>query len=391
MNAKRNSPDTLRGIPRGKQWGERLGHAVAVHAVTAILTLAALATMEGAGFLPPGIAVAATPTSREVNVYSYRQPFLIQPVFDGFQRSTGIKVNVVFSKNGIVERLKREGRNTPADLLLTSDVGRLHDAVQAGVLGNALTPVLRANIPAQYRHPQGLWFGLTLRVRAIFASRERVKPSDLTSYEDLADPKWRGRICSRSSLHPYNVALMAAMISHHGEEKAEQWAAGLLANLARKPQGNDRAQVKAIKSGECDLALVNTYYLGKMLDNPKQVSWAKAVFPFFPNQNSVTGGGSKGSVTYHIARGAHVNISGAGVTRHAPHRAEAIALLEYLSGDEAQRIYAARNHEYPVKPGVPTSPVVASWGTFKADPLPLEEIAKRRGQALRAFDRVGFP
>ena len=327
------------------------------------------------------LAAALLPGSQaraveEVNVYSLRQPFLIEPILQVFTRQSGIKVNVVYAPQGLIERLKQEGRNSPADLLLTVDIGRLYDATEAGVLQPVRTPVLEANIPAPYRHPDGLWYALTLRARVVFASKARVKPEELHSYEALTAPLWKGRLCTRSSQHDYNIDLLASMIAHHGETYAEQWARGLLENLARKPQGNDRAQVKAIKEGECDIALVNTYYMGAMLEDKEQRAWADSVYLFFPNQ---------------AGRGAHVNLSGAGVTLSAPNKANAIRLLEFLSGDVAQRLYAERNHEYPVKPGVPWSPVVASWGRFKADALPLTEIAKRRAAALRTFDRVGFP
>lgn len=312
----------------------------------------------------------------EVNIYSYRQPFLIEPMLDAFTRTTGIKTNVVFAPKGMIERLKREGENSPADMVLTVDIGRLNDAVEAGVLQPVQTKQLMANIPSTYRDPKGLWYGLTQRARVIYASRDRVKPEELSTYEALADPKWKGRICIRSSQHVYNVALLAAMIAHHGEEKAEEWAKGLKANLARKPQGNDRAQVKAIFAGECDVALGNSYYYGKMLTNDEQIEWAKSVLMFFPNQD-----------TY----GTHVNVSGAGITKSAGRKENAIKLLEFLSDDEAQRMYAELNFEYPVKPGVGWSALVESWGTFKADDLDMIKIAKNRPLAIKVFDRVGIP
>lgn len=325
------------------------------------------------GLMPRGQARAE---GREVNIYSYRQPFLLKPILEQFSRDTHVKVNVVFAKRGLVERLKREGRNSPADLLITTDVGRLGDAAEAGLLQPVNSATLRGNVPAAYRHPQGLWFGLTVRARAIFASKARVKPGELSTYEDLTSSKWKGRICSRSSLHDYNVGLMASMIAHHGVPKATAWASGVLKNLARKPQGNDRAQVRAIKEGECDLALVNTYYMGKMLADAEQKDWADAVTVFYPNQNG---------------RGAHVNISGAALTRSAKNKDAAIELLEYLTDTKAQETYARLNHEFPVKPGVKWSPVVQSWGEFKADTLNLEKIMLHRAEAVRIFDRVGFP
>ena len=324
------------------------------------------------------VAAAIAPPGRgaEVNVYSYRQPFLLKPLFEAFQRETEIKVNVVFARRGMVERLKQEGRNSPADMIFTVDIGRLNDAAEAGLLQGVQTPRLLANVPPQYRHPRGLWYGLTVRARIVFASKARVKPGEVTTYEALASAEWKGRICTRSSQHVYNVALLAAMIAHHGEQKAEQWARDIKGNLARKPQGNDRAQVKAIKEGECDIALVNSYYMGAMLRDAEQSQWAKSVYLVFPNQDG---------------RGAHVNISGAGIARHAPHRKQALALLEFLTGELAQRMYAEQNFEYPVNPRVAWSELVASWGRFKADPLSLEVIARNRAKAIRIYDRVGFP
>lgn len=312
----------------------------------------------------------------EVNIYSYRQPFLIKPMLNAFTRQTGIRTNVVFAPKGMITRLKQEGRNSPADLILTVDIGRINDAVEAGVLQPVKTKKLTANIPSQDRDPAGLWYGLTRRARIVYASRERVKPADLSTYEALADPGWKGRICIRSSQHVYNVALLASLVAHHGEEKAEEWARGLKANLARKPQGNDRAQVKAIFAGECDISLGNSYYMGKMLTNEKQIAWAESVFVFFPNQEG---------------RGAHMNISGAGVTRHAGRKENAVRLLEFLSDDLAQKMYAEQNFEYPVKPGVPWSGIVESWGRFKADDIEMVKVARNRAAAIRIFDRAGIP
>jgi len=312
----------------------------------------------------------------EVNIYSYRQPFLIKPMLNAFTHQTGIKTNVVFAPKGMITRLQKEGRNSPADVVLTVDIGRINDAVEAGVLQPVKTKKLAANIPSHDRDPSGLWFALTRRARVVYASRERVKPGDLSTYEALVDPKWKGRICIRSSKNAYNVALLASLVAHHGEEKAEEWARGLKANLARKPQGNDRAQVKAIHAGECDISLGNSYYMGKMLTNEKQIAWAESVFLFFPNQDG---------------RGAHMNISGAGVTRHAPRKDNAVKLLEFLSDDLAQKMYAEQNFEYPVKPGVPWSGLVESWGRFKADKLDMIEVARQRATATKIFDRVGIP
>jgi iron(III) transport system substrate-binding protein len=313
--------------------------------------------------------------AEEVNVYSYRQPTLIEPLFAGFTEETGIKVNVVFAKKGLAERLVNEGANSPADLVFTVDIGRLNEVVEKGVVQAVQSKTLENNIPAQYRDPKGEWFGLTLRTRSIYASKDRVNLDDIKNYEDLANPMWKGKICTRSGKHAYNLALFASMIAHHGEADTEKWLEGVKANLARKPQGNDRAQVKAIKEGVCDLSLGNNYYFGKMINNPDQKAWADAVTLTFPNQDN---------------RGTHVNISGMALTKAAPNKENAIKLMEYLTETKAQTMYAEDNYEYPVKPGVAPSALVASWGSFKADELPLSEIANLRKTAAKLVDKVGF-
>lgn len=322
-----------------------------------------------------GLATLQVQANGEVNVYSYRQPFLIKPMFDAFTRKTGTVVNMVYAKEGLVERLIQEGDNSPADLIFTVDIGRLTDAVNAGVTQPVSSETLDVNVPPQYRAPDGNWYGLTTRARIIVASKERVKPGQITSYEELADPKWKGRICTRSGKHAYMVALTASMIAHHGEEYAEKWLSGVKENLARKPQGNDRAQVKAIKEGVCDLALINNYYMGKMVNNEEQSAWADAVNIIFPNQDGV---------------GTHMNVSGVALTKSAPNREQAVALMEFLSDDLAQQMYAEQNFEYPVKEGVPWSGLLQSWGPFRADDLGLAEIASYREAASKLADKVGY-
>ena len=321
------------------------------------------------------LASSAVWADGEVNVYSYRQPFLVEPLFDAFTKETGIDVNVVFDDKGLIERLKQEGRNSPADLIVTVDIGRLQEAVDAGVTQAVSDAVLEQNIPSQFRDPVGHWFGLTLRARLIAASKDRVAEGAIQSYEDLADPQWQGKICSRSGKHVYNVALLASMIAHHGEEQAEQWLTGVKNNLARKPQGNDRAQVKAIKEGECDIAVINNYYIGLMLHNEEQKAWAEAINVIFPNQSD---------------RGTHVNISGMALTQSAPNKENAIKLMEFLSDNQAQQIYARQNFEYPVKPGVTWPDLLQSWGEFKIDELPLATVSQNRKAAILMVDRVGF-
>ncbi|SEI71601.1 iron(III) transport system substrate-binding protein [Allopseudospirillum japonicum] len=311
----------------------------------------------------------------EVNVYSYRQAFLVEPLFAEFTKQTGVKVNVVFAKAGLIERLEQEGKHTPADLLLTTDIGHLEEAMEKGVLQPVQDEVLEEHIPAHLRDPEGRWFALTTRARVIYASKERVPEGEVQSYEDLADPKWQGRICTRKGDHPYNIALIASMIAHHGEEDAKAWLSALKSNLAQKPQGNDRAQVKAIKEGVCDLAIGNSYYYGKMLENPEQQAWAQAVNLVYPNQQD---------------RGTHMNISGVGMTLGAPHKEAALQLMRFLSDTKAQGMYAEVNYETPVKADVPASELVASWGEFKADTLPLHEIAAQRKAAAQLVNKVEF-
>ncbi|MFM5464672.1 Fe(3+) ABC transporter substrate-binding protein [Aeromonas simiae] len=313
--------------------------------------------------------------AQEVNVYSNRQDELIKPIITQFERESGIKVNLVFAKDGLTERLQREGKLTPADLMLTTDISRLTELVDKDLVQPVQSPVLEQNIPAALRDPDDRWFALTTRVRAIYSSKARLGKLDGISYEDLAKPEYKGKICVRSGKNDYNVALVASMIAHHGKADAKQWLEGLKANLARKPQGNDRDQVKAIKDGVCDLSLGNSYYLGKMLADPAQKAWADAVYINFPNQQN---------------RGAHVNVSGMAMTKFAKNKEAAVKLMEFLSGDEAQHLYADLNTEYPVKPGVERSPLVKSWGDFKADSLPVSDYARLRKDALTLLDEVKF-
>lgn len=319
--------------------------------------------------------LAAVPANSDVNVYSYRQPELVEPLFTAFTDATGIQVNVTFLDKGMVERLKAEGMRSPADIIMTVDISRLSNAVAEGVTQPVDSEVLTSNIPPEFRDPGGHWFALTLRGRIVYASKDRVGNGEVTTYEDLANGKWAGRLCSRLGTHPYNLALFGAMIAHEGKAAAKEWVAALKRNLGRKPQGNDRAQVKAIWAGECDISLGNTYYMGKMLSNEEQQAWANSVRIVFP----VFEGG-----------GTHMNVSGVAMTKAAPNREDALKLMEFLASPEAQRIYAAVNYEYPVTPGVPASDLVASWGEFVPDGLPLAEIASQRPAALRMVEEVGF-
>lgn len=332
-------------------------------------TAAALALI--ASVFAPSLARAAG----EVNVYSYREDILVRPLFDAFTADTGIKVNVVYAPKGLVKRMQAEGRNSPADLVLTVDIARLKEVIDAGLAQPVKTDVLTKTVPPQFRQSDGLWYGLTLRARLIYTSKARVAKGAITSYEQLADPKWRGRICTRPGDHDYNIGLLAAMIGHYGEAKAEEWLRGVKANLARKPQGNDRAQVKAIMDGVCDVAIGNHYYMALMLNDEKQKAWAESANIVFPTIAGI---------------GTHMNISGVVLAKNAPHRDNGVRLMEYLVGAKAQHIYADKNFEYPVDESVALSPLLASWGTYKRDTLSLEKIAENRGLALRIVNKVGY-
>lgn len=335
------------------------------------LKLAATAALS----LTLGLSPLSASADGEVNIYSYRQAFLLEPLLDAFTEETGIKTNVVFAKKGLAERLEREGRNSPADVVMTVDISRLNELVERDLTAAVDNDTLKENIPAHLRHPEGKWFALTTRGRMIFTSRERVEPGAITTYEELANPEWEGRICTRSGKHPYNIALISSMIAHHGEAEAEKWLQGVKNNLARKPQGGDRDQIKAIANGVCDVALANSYYYGVMLQDENQRPIAEQVRIVFPNAEG---------------RGTHVNISGVALTRSAPNREAGIRLMEYLSGDEAQQIYAEANSEYPANPDVAPTGIVAGWGELNPDELSLQTIADNRNAAVRMTDRVDY-
>jgi iron(III) transport system substrate-binding protein len=335
----------------------------------AILSLAAVAL--------PVWTTAWSAAAAEVNIYSSREPQLIEPMLKAFTEKTGIKTNVVFVRDGLKERLAAEGRNSPADLMLTVDIARLTEATEQGLTQGFTSPVVSSAVPANFRDPEGRWLALTLRGRVIYASRERVKQDTIT-YEELADPKWKGKICVRSGQHPYNTSLVAAMIAHKGAAAAEAWLKGVKDNLAHKPAGGDREQARDVYAGKCDIALGNTYYMGLMQTNeknPEQKEWAKAVKVLFPNAGD---------------RGTHVNVSGAALTKYAPNKDNAVKLIEYLASNEAQAMYASVNHEYPVNPAVEPSATVKAWGKLKADSLPLGDISKYRKQASEIVDKVNF-
>ncbi len=323
-----------------------------------------------------GLVVAASAASADINLYTTREAGLIQPLLDSFQKATEIKVNTVFLKDGLAERVQAEGDKSPADVLMTVDFGNLVDLVDKGLTQKAGSSALEAAVPAQLRDADGHWFALSLRARVLYAD----KGLDLASfkYEELADPKWKGKVCIRPGQHPYNTALIADHIVHHGAEKTEEWLKGVKANLGRKPAGGDRDVAKDILGGVCDIGIANSYYVGAMLSGkggPEQKSWGEAIKVILPSFE-------KG--------GTQVNVSGAAIAKHAPNKEQAVKLLEYLVSDEAQAIYARANYEYPVKASAAADPLIAAFGTLKPDTTPLTEIAKRRKEASQLVDKVGF-
>jgi iron(III) transport system substrate-binding protein len=321
---------------------------------------------------------AALPANAQgvVNVYTNREPGLYSATLYEFTKATGIKVNAIFSEQGLAERIKAEGENSPADVLITVDIGRLRQAVDLGIAQPVRSEILAANIPAQFRDPDGQWFGLSLRARVIYAAKDRVRDETIT-YEGLADPKWKGKLCTRSFQHQYNIALVAAFLVKHGEAKTEEWLQGVKANLAKKPSGGDRDVAKDIAAGACDIGLGNQYYVGLMTNgsNPDQKKWAEAIKVILP--------------TFQDG-GTHINLSGAIVAKHAPNRDNAQKLLEYMTSPDAQRVFADVNYEYPVRAGIPVNPLVASFGSLKADPMAVADVAKQRGKASQLVDKVGF-
>lgn len=320
-------------------------------------------------------AVAPAAAQGVVNVYTNREPGLYSATLDEFTKATGIKVNAIFSEQGLAERIKAEGENSPADVLITVDIGRLREAVDLGIAQPVRSETLAANIPAQFRDPDGLWFALSLRARTVYASKDRV-PDTAITYEQLADPKWKGKICTRSFQHQYNLALTAAYLVKHGEAETEQWLRGVKANLAKKPSGGDRDVAKDIAAGACDIGLGNQYYIGLMTNgSPEQKKWAEAVKVILPTFKD---------------GGTHINVSGAVVTKHAPNRDNAIKLVEYMTSNEAQRVFADVNFEYPVRAGIPVNALVRSFGELKPDPMPVADVAKARAKASELVDKVGF-
>ncbi|MFS2167886.1 Fe(3+) ABC transporter substrate-binding protein [Variovorax sp. Varisp62] len=323
-------------------------------------------------------ALPAHAANDELTLYTTREPALIQPLISAFSAQSNIKVNTVFVKDGLLERVKAEGARSPADVLMTVDIGALMDLVDGGVTQPVKSPALESAIPANLRGADGQWFSLSLRARVLYA--DKALPLASFRYEDLASPKYKGKVCIRAGQHPYNTALVAALIAHDGEAKAEQWLRGVKANLARKATGGDRDVARDILGGICDVGLANSYYVGQMKSSKEGTDarkWGDAIKVVRP--------------TFAKSGGTHVNISGAAVAKNAPQRANAVKLLEFLVSEPAQALYAQTNYEYPVRKGVALDPIIASSiGELKADPLPVAEIAKYRKQASALVDKVGF-
>lgn len=316
-------------------------------------------------------------TAEILNIYSHRQPFLVQPVLEAFTARTGIETRMVYANEGLAERLEMEGPSSPADLILTVDIARLSVYAEKGLLAPVTSPVLEAAIPAHLRSPDKDWFAFSKRARVLAVSKDRVADGAISRIEDLAKPDWQGRICTRKGSHVYNRALLASIIAAHGEAEALQWTRALVGNLARKPQGNDRAQAKAIWQGQCDVAIMNHYYYGVMLrsEEAEQQQWAAAIKLVFPNQAD---------------RGHHVNISGGGIAKYSRNKAAAQKLLEFLVSEEAQMLYAKLNYEYPVTPAVPLPAELAQWGKTKEDQLPIARIAALSPVAQRIINQTGW-
>ncbi|HEY6044402.1 MAG TPA: Fe(3+) ABC transporter substrate-binding protein [Nitrosospira sp.] len=313
-----------------------------------------------------------TARAEQVVVYSARIEQLIKPMFDAFTKDTGIGVKFVTDKEGaLLARLKAEGKNTPADMLITSDAGNLWEAAREGLLQPVESKTLETNIPAYLRDPQNQWFGLSVRARTIIYNTQKVKPSDLSTYEALAEPKWKGRLCLRTSKKVYNQSLVAMMIAEHGEAKTEQVVKGWVANLAIDPLSDETKAMEFVAAGQCDVTLANTYYYGRLME--KNPSLPLAIF--WPNQ---------------AGSGVHVNISGAGVTRYAHNVPAAIKLLEFLSSEKAQNLFADVNMEYPVNPKVKPDPLVASWGTFKQNRINVTTAGELQAEAVKLMDRAGY-
>ncbi len=320
---------------------------------------------------------ACSAQAAEVNLYTTREPGLIQPLLDAFSKAEGVKVNAIFVKDGLAERVAAEGKLSPADVLMTVDFGNLLDLTEKGLTQPVQSQALNAAVPANLRDSAGHWFTLSMRARVLYVSKNRVKLTAF-NYEELADPKWNGKVCIRAGQHPYNTALIGAFMTKHGAAKTEEWLKGVKANVARKPGGGDRDVARDILGGICDIGIANSYYVGLMRSGKggeEQLKWGNAINVVLP---TFAGGGT------------HVNISGASIAKNSPNRASAVKLLEYLVSPAAQEMYATVDFEYPVRTGVTTDPLIAALGTLKVDSAPIGDVAKNRKAASELVDKVGF-
>lgn len=356
-----------------------------VVAVTVLSAAALSAAVLGAAVLgATALGVTGAARAEEVlNIYTSRHYQTDEAFYEDFTARTGIKINRIEGKgDALIERIRNEGANSPADVLITVDAGRLWRAEQAGLFQQVTSEVLNRRVPANLRHPRGHWFGFSLRARLIFYDKTRIKPGEITRYEDLADPKWRGQVCIRSSSNIYNLSLLGSIIAAEGEEAAEAWARGVVANFARPPQGGDTDQIRAVAAGECRIAVANSYYYARLMSSPKDKDRkaAEAVGFVFPNQDGPN----------RVGRGAHVNISGAGVLKGAQHTDAAIRFLEYLTSESAQRIFADGNNEYPVVAGLAPNAALQSLGEFKRDTLNVGHYGENQPLAQKVFDRAGW-
>ena len=318
-------------------------------------------------------------SAQTITLYSYRQPFLLKPLIESFEEESGIKINVLFLKTGLKERLQNEGKLSPADLVLTVDIQRVQQLVDTNLLQPVNSKILQNNVPKELRHNENLWFALSLRARVIYASKQNIPKGTIQSYQDLADPKWRGKICTRAGKHSYSIGLISFLIAHNGVQNTKKWLVDVKQNLARRPQGNDRAQIKAIYAGECDISLGNSYYLGVMATNEKdsiQKKWAASVYPVTPDQNGV---------------GTNMNLSAIALTKYASHKKEAIRLMEFLVSNKAQKIYTQSNHEFPIRENIKLSKFSQNnFGVFKKNLKTIVEIPKHYQQALQILEETKF-
>ena len=319
---------------------------------------------------------AAKAAAGEINIYSSRHYDTDLALYEDFTKATGIKVNrIEADADALIERIQSEGEFSPADLLITVDAGRLWRAEEAGILGSVDSPVLKERLPDHLRHPDGLWFGLSTRARIIIYNKAKGAPQGLANYADLADPRFKGQICMRSSSNIYNISLLSSIVAHKGAAEAEKWAKGVVANFKRAPEGNDTSNIDAVAAGECGISLVNTYYLARYAGDPDKKAVFDAVGVIFPDQ---------------AGSGTHVNISGAGLVKTSPNRANAIKFLEYLTEEKAQRYFADGNNEYPAAKGLAANSAVEQLGTFKPDTLNAATIGKGQAEAVKIFDRAGW-